>query len=57
MAALQITTHQATIIMRIPLVYLYALMPAMGIMMFIRTIQAIYQDIREIRSKAEDSTS
>jgi len=57
MAALQVTTHQQTIIMRIPLVYLYALMPAMGIMMFIRTIQVIYQDIQEIRVKAEDSTS
>jgi len=51
MAALQVTTHQHTIIMRIPLVYLYALMPTMGIMMFIRIIQVTYQDIQEIRSK------
>lgn len=57
MAALQVATHQHTIIMRIPLVYLYALMPAMGIMMFIRTVQLTYQDIQEIRSKAEDATS
>ena len=44
MAALQVLTNQKTIIMQIPLVYLYALMPLMGGMMFIRTIQVIYQD-------------
>jgi len=44
MAALQVQTNQKTIIMQIPLVYLYALMPLMGGMMFIRTIQVMYQD-------------
>ncbi len=50
MAALQVTTHQKTIILRIPLVYLYALLPLMGVMMFIRTIQVIYQDYQEQRA-------
>ena len=50
MAALQLRTHQKTIIMQIPLVYLYAILPLMGTMMLIRAIQVIYQDIGEIRS-------
>ena len=45
MAALQVQTGQKTIVMQIPLVYLYAVLPLMGVMMFIRTIQVIYQDI------------
>jgi TRAP-type C4-dicarboxylate transport system permease small subunit len=47
MAALQVTTQQKTIILRIPLVYLYALLPLMGGMMFIRTVQVLYQDYME----------
>jgi len=47
MAALQAQTNQKTIIMQIPLVYLYAILPLMGVLMFIRTFQLIYQDIRE----------
>lgn len=50
MAALQAATHQKTIIMQIPLVYLYAILPLMGGMMFIRTIQVMYQDIIEQRT-------
>ncbi|MEW6671124.1 MAG: TRAP transporter small permease [Thermodesulfobacteriota bacterium] len=44
MALLQVRTYQKTIIMQIPLVYLYAILPLMGVMMFIRTIQVIYED-------------
>ena len=51
MAALQLRTHQKTIIMQIPLVYLYAILPLMGTMMMIRAIQVIYQDVLELRSK------
>jgi len=51
MAALQVRTHQKTIIMEIPLVYLYAILPLMGTMMLIRTIQVIYQDFTEQRAK------
>ena len=50
MAALQVRTHQKTIILQIPLVYLYAVLPLMGAMMMIRVVQVIYQDIGEYRS-------
>ena len=50
MAALQVRTHQKTIILQIPLVYLYAVLPLMGVMMMIRVVQVIYQDIGEYRS-------
>ena len=53
MAALQMATFQKTIIMQIPLVYLYAILPVMGIGMFIRTIQVIHQDIQELRSEPD----
>ena len=44
MAALQVETHQSTIILGIPLVILYAILPLMGAMMFIRTIIAVWED-------------
>lgn len=47
MALLQIKTFQKTIVMQIPLVYLYMVLPLMGLMMFIRTIHIIYLDIIE----------
>jgi TRAP-type C4-dicarboxylate transport system permease small subunit len=56
MAALQVVTNQKTIIMQIPLVYLYAVLPAMGIMMFIRTIQVLYQDIQDLTGKSSEAT-
>ncbi len=45
MAALQVMTNQKTIILEIPLVYLYAILPLMGTTMLIRTIQVMYQDV------------
>ena len=51
MAALQLRTHQKTIIMEIPLVYLYAILPLMGAMMLVRAVQVTYQDIMELRTK------
>jgi TRAP-type C4-dicarboxylate transport system permease small subunit len=51
MAALQYRTHQKTIIMQIPLVYLYAMLPLMGITMLLRIIQVIYEDIIDLRNK------
>ncbi len=51
MAALQYRTHQKTIIMQIPLAYLYGMLPLMGTLMFIRTLQVIYQDVMELKSK------
>ena len=50
MAALQAATHQKTIIMQIPLVYLYAILPLMGGMMFIRTLQVVYEDFTNARA-------
>jgi C4-dicarboxylate transporter DctQ subunit len=50
MALLQVKTHQKTVILQIPLVYLYAILPLMGGMMFIRTIQVVYDDIVEIHA-------
>lgn len=50
MAALQVVTDQKTIIMQIPLVYLFAILPIMGITMFFRTIQVMYEDINEHRA-------
>ena len=44
MAALQLETHQKTIILEIPLVILYAILPLMGGMMFIRTIMVMWED-------------
>ncbi|AFM27002.1 TRAP transporter small permease [Desulfomonile tiedjei] len=49
-AALQVMTNQKTIIMEIPLVYLYSFLPIMGATMLIRTIQVIYQDLQEQRT-------
>ena len=46
MTHLQFITHQKTIIMEIPLVIVYAIMPVMGIMVLIRTIQVIIQEFR-----------
>ncbi len=45
MAELQYVTHQKTIIMQIPLSAIYAIMPVMGIMIFLRTLMVITQDI------------
>ncbi len=49
-SALQVQTHQKTIILKIPLVYLYAILPLTGAMMFIRAVQVICQDIAEHRA-------
>ena len=51
MAALQYRTHQKTIIMQIPLYYLYMILPLMGITMLLRIIQVIYEDINDLRNK------
>ncbi|NNL77316.1 MAG: TRAP transporter small permease [Desulfobacterales bacterium] len=55
MVALQHRTHQKTIIMEIPLVFLYAILPLMGIMMMIRSLQVIYQDVTEQRAQKQEN--
>lgn len=54
-AALQAATFQRTIIMQIPLVYLYAILPVTGVLMFIRTIQVIYQDIHQSKTQSDNT--
>ncbi|MCF8114297.1 MAG: TRAP transporter small permease [Desulfotignum sp.] len=44
MTHLQLLTHQKTIIMQIPLVVVYAVMPVTGLMIFLRTVQVMIQD-------------
>ncbi|MBN2232565.1 MAG: TRAP transporter small permease [Deltaproteobacteria bacterium] len=44
MAAMQMMTHQKTIILRIPLVLLYGILPLMGVLMAIRTLQVMWSD-------------
>jgi C4-dicarboxylate transporter DctQ subunit len=51
----QYRTQQKTIIMEIPLVILYAILPLMGVMMLIRSIQVIYQDINEQRAQRQEN--
>jgi C4-dicarboxylate transporter, DctQ subunit len=51
MAMLQVQTNQKTIIMEIPLVYLYALMPLMGVLVAIRTLQILYEDTMKLVNK------
>jgi TRAP-type C4-dicarboxylate transport system permease small subunit len=55
MMLLQYRTQQKTIIMEIPLVILYAILPLMGVMMLIRSIQVIYQDVTEQPTDKQDN--
>ncbi|MGD2023840.1 MAG: TRAP transporter small permease [Desulfobacterales bacterium] len=55
MVEMQHRTHQKTIIMEIPYVILYAILPLMGLMMLIRAIQVVYQDIQEQRALKTDN--
>jgi len=55
MAALQVQTNQKTIIMQIPLVYIFSILPLMGGMMFLRTLQVLYEDIVELRAAKKSS--
>ena len=57
MALLQVQTNQKTIILQIPLVYIFSILPLMGAMMFIRTIQVMYQDVMDLRGKSAERTS
>jgi len=46
MTVLQYITNQKTICMEIPLVFIYTIMPVMGVMVFIRTILVMLQDFK-----------
>jgi TRAP-type C4-dicarboxylate transport system permease small subunit len=45
MASLMHQTGQKTIIMEIPMVYMYSIIPLMGIGMIIRTVQVVFEDL------------
>lgn len=51
-AKLQAQTFQKTIILQIPYVYLYSLLPLMGVLMLIRIIQVLYEDTAELLAKS-----
>ena len=51
MAKLQVATNQKTVILQIPIVYLYAILPLTGVLMFFRTLHVIYDDIVKERAK------
>jgi C4-dicarboxylate transporter, DctQ subunit len=50
----QYMTHQKTVIMEIPLVAIFSIIPLMGIIIFVRTIQVMIQDFRSKGSVADD---
>jgi C4-dicarboxylate transporter, DctQ subunit len=51
MTHLQFLTSQKTIIMQIPLVVVYAVMPVTGVMVFLRTVQVMIQDVISISKR------
>jgi len=51
MANLQVDTDQKTVILQIPIVYLYAFLPLTGVLMFFRTLHVIYDDVVRERAK------
>ena len=55
MVLMQIRTDQKTIVMQIPLAYLYIILHLMGVLMFIRTIQIIYEDINVLIEEKRES--
>jgi TRAP-type C4-dicarboxylate transport system permease small subunit len=55
MAAMQARTFQKTLILQIPLVYLYAILPLTGVLMFIRTLQVMYQDFKQAEAETENA--
>ena len=53
MALMQERTFQKTIILEIPLVIIYLILPLMGATMGVRTIQVLWWDFQESRAKKE----
>ena len=52
MARMQAQTFQKTIILEIPYVYLYTLLPLMGVLMFIRIVQIFYEDTVKLLNRS-----
>jgi len=53
LAVLQVESDQSTLILQIPTVYLYAILPLMGIMMVFRVLMVMRDDIRSRRAMAQ----
>jgi len=51
LAQLQVLSGQKTLILQIPTVYLYATLPLMGVLMFIRTVMVMVEDLRSPRAE------
>ncbi len=51
MVEMMARTHQKTIIMKIPLVYLYGVLPLMGVLMFLRAAQTMHQDFATAKAQ------
>ena len=54
---MQAATSQTTILLQIPLEYLYSILPIMGIMMFIRTLMLMYHDYQQIQKESAAKTA
>jgi TRAP-type C4-dicarboxylate transport system permease small subunit len=52
LCVLQVESNQSTLILQIPTVYLYAILPLMGVMMFLRVIMVMVTDIHAQRAAA-----
>ena len=57
MAVLQLRTHQKTIILQIPLVYIFAILPLMGALMILRILQVLYEDVVALRTADPEESS
>lgn len=55
LVVMQAATRQATIIMEIPLQYLYSILPIMGIMMGLRVLMIMHQDIQAFQKTRDAS--
>jgi TRAP-type C4-dicarboxylate transport system permease small subunit len=53
LAVLQVESDQTTLILQIPTVFLYAILPVMGIMMVLRVLMVMRDDIRSRRAMAQ----
>jgi TRAP-type C4-dicarboxylate transport system permease small subunit len=53
LALLQVESGQTTLILQIPTVYLYAILPAMGVLMLIRVLLVMREDLRSRRAASQ----
>ena len=51
LCALQVESDQTTLILQIPTVYLYAILPLMGVLMFIRVLMVMHNEMLSRRAE------